>query len=232
MSFEDGVYADNVAAIRAMGIRPRRRRASSAKAFAEQIFVHGRVPLRPPRRQPVACASAQGRRARTPQLVLLDHGLYRSIPPTCASPLSELPRAVLAGGRSPACRKQSSAWAPAACSSSGPPCSPRATGTESWPPTTTSDSLTGACFMACVAWRGVAWRGMVWRGVAWVETEGEGRERELTCGTERQHGQAWGAVRTRRRRCVRPRGAVHRFQSGCAHTRLPGVACFFAAHAR
>jgi aarF domain-containing kinase len=75
MSFEEGVYSNDIDRIRSMNLNPADVASLIAEAFAEQIFVQGRVHcdphfanmlIRPSRLNP-----------RKPQLVLLDHGLYR-----------------------------------------------------------------------------------------------------------------------------------------------------------
>lgn len=95
MSFEDGVYVNDVAAIRRMGLHPAAVATLVAEAFADQIFVQGRVHADP------HAANLLVRRHPTtpgaPQLVLLDHGLYRVLPPDLRLNYARLWRAILWG---------------------------------------------------------------------------------------------------------------------------------------
>lgn len=78
MSFEEGVYANRAAAIGGMGLRPADVALLLSEAFCEQIFVHG-VAHADPHAANVLVRRMPGAPTK-PQLVLLDHGLYRSIP--------------------------------------------------------------------------------------------------------------------------------------------------------
>eukprot|EP00897_Mesotaenium_endlicherianum_P008641 jgi/Mesen1/7805/ME000408S06903 len=99
MEFMDGVSVTDVAAIKALGLRPADVAKLVSEAFGEMIFHHGFVHCDPHaanllvRLEPSPSAgggnggsgsskrrSKQAGRAR-PQLVLLDHGLYRTLPP-------------------------------------------------------------------------------------------------------------------------------------------------------
>jgi aarF domain-containing kinase len=95
MSFEEGVYANNVGAIRGMGLAPVGVSTLVAEAFAEQIFVHGRVHC-DPHAANLLIRPMPGS-PRRPQLVLLDHGLYRTVPHELRLNYARLWRALIFG---------------------------------------------------------------------------------------------------------------------------------------
>ena len=95
MSFEEGVYVNNVAAIRAMGLRPADVAALVAEAFADQIFVQGWVHADPHFANLLVRPRPDNPTA--PQLVLLDHGLYRALPSDLRLNYAKLWRAILYG---------------------------------------------------------------------------------------------------------------------------------------
>ena len=121
MSFEEGVYADRVGDIRAMGLEPRDVASLVSEAFCEMVFVRGlahcdphaanmlirRMPQRP---NVVASRSWLSPAAwlgwllpapqPRPQLVLLDHGLYRAIPTALRLDYCKLWRSILRGDES------------------------------------------------------------------------------------------------------------------------------------
>ena len=108
MSFEDGVYADNVAGIRGMGLQPADVARLVSEVFSEQIYSHGVAHCDPHAAnmliRPMPAGGGGGAAvggggvaawllpwrwsvwrgvvnpAPRPQLVILDHGLYRRIP--------------------------------------------------------------------------------------------------------------------------------------------------------
>lgn len=80
MSFEEGVPACDTSALKSIGVSLPMTARLISKVFCEQTFVHGYLHCDPHganllvRRHPVG-----GRRRGRPQLVLLDHGLYREL---------------------------------------------------------------------------------------------------------------------------------------------------------
>ncbi|CAM9871206.1 unnamed protein product [Ascophyllum nodosum] len=80
MRFEPGLRATDVEGMRALGVSLPWVAALISEAFCEQVFRHGTVHCDPHganvlvRRHPHG-----GKRSRRPQLVLLDHGLYREL---------------------------------------------------------------------------------------------------------------------------------------------------------
>ncbi len=108
MSFEEGSYVTDGAAIERMGLRKRDVARLVSEAFAEQIFVQGRVHADPHYANLlVRCKKGgegeagwgwswwYGNAAPTPQLVLLDHGLVRSLPAQLRSDYGRLWRAII-----------------------------------------------------------------------------------------------------------------------------------------
>jgi aarF domain-containing kinase len=77
MSFEEGVYVNNRPALERMGLAPADVARLVSEAFAEQIFLMGRVHS-DPHAANLLIRPMPGRPGK-PQLVLLDHGLYRDI---------------------------------------------------------------------------------------------------------------------------------------------------------
>ncbi|RYG46478.1 hypothetical protein EON67_09505 [archaeon] len=75
MSFENGSYANDVAAIKAAGLKNADVAALVSTVFSEQIFVHGLVHCDP---HAANMLIRRGPDAK-PQLVLLDHGTYRCV---------------------------------------------------------------------------------------------------------------------------------------------------------
>lgn len=79
MSFEEGVYINKKASIEAMGLQPADVARIVSEVFAEQIFLNGFVHCDPhPANVLVRAIPGRGGKPQ-PQLVLLDHGLYRDI---------------------------------------------------------------------------------------------------------------------------------------------------------
>lgn len=83
MEFMDGVRVDDVKGIRNMGIRPYDVSKLVSEAFAEMIFKHGFVHCDPHAANLLVRPLPSGKRSilgtRRPQLVLLDHGLYKEL---------------------------------------------------------------------------------------------------------------------------------------------------------
>ncbi|KAK6933016.1 ABC1 atypical kinase-like domain [Dillenia turbinata] len=85
MEFMDGVQINDVKAIRGLGLQPSEVAKLVSQTFAEMIFKHGFVHCDPHaanlliRPLPSSSRSIFGK--RKPQLVLLDHGLYRELEP-------------------------------------------------------------------------------------------------------------------------------------------------------
>jgi aarF domain-containing kinase len=94
MSFEEGCYANKVDVIRRQGIEPAAVARLVSEVFSEQIFVHGYCHCDP------HAANLLIRRmpgSRAPQLVLLDHGLYRTLPPQLRLNYAKMWRAIIMG---------------------------------------------------------------------------------------------------------------------------------------
>lgn len=98
MSFEAGCYVNDVPALAAAGLRTADVARLLSEAFAEQIFVHGfchadphyaNVLVRP--------LPAPGGGRPRPQLVLLDHGLYRRVPASLRLTYGRLWSAIIFG---------------------------------------------------------------------------------------------------------------------------------------
>eukprot|EP00850_Spirogloea_muscicola_P005059 SM000022S07273 [mRNA] locus=s22:906467:908354:+ [translate_table: standard] len=83
MEFMDGVRVTDAGAVEGLGLRPADVAKLVSTAFGEMIFIHGFVHCDPHAANMLIRAhpSSTGKQ-RQPQLVLLDHGLYRSIPPS------------------------------------------------------------------------------------------------------------------------------------------------------
>lgn len=83
MSFEPGCYANDLPAICGAGLDPADVARVVAEAFAEQLFIRGWVHCDPhPANVLVRAMSGGGSGGggkKRPQIVLLDHGLYRDI---------------------------------------------------------------------------------------------------------------------------------------------------------
>jgi aarF domain-containing kinase len=73
MEWIDGVPAADPAALATIGAAPRTVATLVATAFSEMIFVHGFVHADPHAGNLLVRKGGDGK----PQLVLLDHGLYR-----------------------------------------------------------------------------------------------------------------------------------------------------------
>ncbi|KAJ1553791.1 hypothetical protein HK405_006878, partial [Cladochytrium tenue] len=77
MEFVDGVKVNNVAGLLELGVRPRDVAVLVCDAFAEMVFCHGVVHCDPhPGNMLVVRSPADPTK---PQLVLLDHGMYRTL---------------------------------------------------------------------------------------------------------------------------------------------------------
>jgi len=79
MSFEEGVHIFEKGKIVQMGLSPKDVSQTLSRIFAEQIFVHGFVHCDPHGGNVLVRPDPRNR--RKPQLVLLDHGLYRELSP-------------------------------------------------------------------------------------------------------------------------------------------------------
>ncbi|KAK6929471.1 ABC1 atypical kinase-like domain, partial [Dillenia turbinata] len=85
MEFIDGVQVNDVKAIQRLGLQPSEVAKLVSQAFAEMIYKHGFVHCDPHaanlmiRPLPSSSRSIFGK--RKPQLILLDHGLYRELEP-------------------------------------------------------------------------------------------------------------------------------------------------------
>ncbi|KAI8928427.1 ABC1 family-domain-containing protein, partial [Entophlyctis helioformis] len=77
MEFVHGVKVNHVQGIRALGLDPRDVRNLLSQAFAEMIFCHGVVHCDPHAGNAFIVRSPS--RPNRPQLVILDHGLYREV---------------------------------------------------------------------------------------------------------------------------------------------------------
>ncbi|XP_021862788.1 putative ABC1 protein At2g40090 [Spinacia oleracea] len=83
MEFMDGVQIDDVKGIRKMGVQPYDVSRLISEAFAEMIYKHGFVHCDPHAANLIVRPLPSGKRnilgKRKPQLVLLDHGLYKEL---------------------------------------------------------------------------------------------------------------------------------------------------------
>lgn len=103
MEFMEGVYIDDVAAIRRLGLDPAEVAHIVSEAFNDQIFRHGFVHCDPHAGNLLVRPAARGRswaewlRGRAPpaEVVLLDHGLYRELPEATRLTYAELWRALI-----------------------------------------------------------------------------------------------------------------------------------------
>lgn len=99
MEFIDGVGVTDVDAIKRLGIRPSDVAKLISQAFAEMIFKHGFVHCDPHAANmmvQVAPSSKMGILGkRKPQLVLLDHGLYRVLDPLTRAHYAKLWKALV-----------------------------------------------------------------------------------------------------------------------------------------
>jgi len=107
MTFEDGCFADDARAMAAARLDPRAVADLVARAFARAVFSHAlahcdphasNVLVRPaaPRGLAARAWAALGG-APAPELVLLDHGLYRALPPALLEAYAGLWASILAG---------------------------------------------------------------------------------------------------------------------------------------
>jgi len=97
MSWEHGVPVDDVAGIRALGLKPRDVSHLLASALAEQIFVHGHVHCDPHAAN--VLVRQHPNHPHSPQLVVLDHGLYRTLAPELRLGYARLWMAIACGDR-------------------------------------------------------------------------------------------------------------------------------------
>lgn len=81
MDFMDGVGVTDVAAIERLGLKPADVAKLVSQTFAEMIFHHGFVHCDPHAANLLVRPMPQGGGRPKPQLVLLDHGLYRTVSP-------------------------------------------------------------------------------------------------------------------------------------------------------
>ncbi|KAF5736577.1 ABC2 [Tripterygium wilfordii] len=83
MEFMDGAYVNDVKAIRRLGIQPNEVSKLVSQAFAEMIFKHGFVHCDPHAANLLVRPLPSGGKnifgKKKPQLVLLDHGLYKEL---------------------------------------------------------------------------------------------------------------------------------------------------------
>lgn len=83
MEFMDGVEVTDVDAIRRLGIHPKEVSILMSQAFAEMTFKHGFVHCDPHAANLLIRPMPSGKRSilgkRKPQLILLDHGLYKNL---------------------------------------------------------------------------------------------------------------------------------------------------------
>lgn len=77
MEFIDGVKVNDVEGLRARGLDPKKVGPLLCEAFSEMIFVHGVVHCDPHAGNMLVVNSPADH--RLPQLVILDHGLYRTL---------------------------------------------------------------------------------------------------------------------------------------------------------
>ncbi|KAH8931541.1 hypothetical protein BDL97_19G027700 [Sphagnum fallax] len=92
MEFMEGVGITDVQAIRGLGVRPADVASLVSETFAEMIFRHGFVHC-DPHAANMLLRLKEG--TRQPQLVLLDHGLYRTLDPTIKSNYAALWKALV-----------------------------------------------------------------------------------------------------------------------------------------
>lgn len=95
MSFEEGCYITNVQAIKEQGLQPADVAATFADVFSKQIFMHGFVHA-DPHAGNVLVRHIPGAPGK-PQLVLLDHGLYRPLDDAFRVRYARLWRALIFG---------------------------------------------------------------------------------------------------------------------------------------
>ncbi|KAF9676926.1 hypothetical protein SADUNF_Sadunf08G0054100 [Salix dunnii] len=83
MEFMDGAHVNDVKTIRKLGIQPNEVATLVSRAFAEMMFRHGFVHCDPHAANLIVRPLPSGKRTilgkRKPQLVLLDHGLYKEL---------------------------------------------------------------------------------------------------------------------------------------------------------
>ncbi|CAK7325854.1 unnamed protein product [Dovyalis caffra] len=83
MEFMDGAHVNDVKTVRKLGIQPSEVATLVSQAFAEMIFRHGFVHCDPHAANLIVRPLPSGKRSilgkRKPQLVLLDHGLYKEL---------------------------------------------------------------------------------------------------------------------------------------------------------
>eukprot|EP01018_Ginkgo_biloba_P033544 Gb_18758 [translate_table: standard] len=96
MEFMDGVGVTDVDAIKKLGIRPSDVAKLISQAFAEMIFKHGFVHCDPHAANMMVRVVPSGKTGkRKPQLVLLDHGLYRVLDPSMRAHYAALWKALV-----------------------------------------------------------------------------------------------------------------------------------------
>lgn len=95
MSYEPGVYANDIGAIRAMGLQPVDVATLVSHAFSTQIFQLGWVHADPHAANLLVRPHPLQR--NKPQLVLLDHGLYRELSPELRINYAKLWKSILQG---------------------------------------------------------------------------------------------------------------------------------------
>ena len=78
MSFEEGAFVSDLKSIDKMGISKKRLSSLISTVFCEQIFRHGFVHC-DPHEANLLVRVHPSKPAGHPQLVLLDHGLYREL---------------------------------------------------------------------------------------------------------------------------------------------------------
>ncbi|KAJ6322640.1 hypothetical protein OIU77_012475 [Salix suchowensis] len=83
MEFMDGAHVNDVKTIQKLGIQPNEVATLVSQAFAEMMFRHGFVHCDPHAANLIVRPLPSGKRTilgkRKPQLVLLDHGLYKEL---------------------------------------------------------------------------------------------------------------------------------------------------------
>lgn len=99
MEFMDGVGVTDVDAMKRLGIRPSDVAKLISQAFAEMIFKHGFVHCDPHAANMMVQVAPSGKTGilgkRKPQLVLLDHGLYRVLDPSTRAHYAKLWKALV-----------------------------------------------------------------------------------------------------------------------------------------
>ncbi len=78
MSFEEGVFVSDIKSIDKMGISKKKLSSLISRVYCEQIFRHGFVHC-DPHEANLLVRQHPNQTAGRPQLVLLDHGLYREL---------------------------------------------------------------------------------------------------------------------------------------------------------